>query len=294
MDIFKSLIEDIIEVTKKNRWIVFTALGVGIALVLFFMIMSGVGELAKRHNEASQSVTTEAVTEDADGIEATTYSVDESSNPTDEQRKAIDAYGADERSLLDVLSSMTWVGPSGKPVKFSGTTYTFDGSDKSPFAITAVSKGDPVAATFTDNETVSYTDQTTMMSVLDQDGKTTICTLTKRIDDSGASWTLVGSPFADGETLTAKAAAASFSMDISPDLANLIGNDTNGVNKAIKAWSTDNAPSATSGTWDGSVKIDWRENVTSFDVMLNDASNTKVTVWYNMTSKGFAVEKAEA
>lgn len=292
MQIFKSLLEDIALVIKGNRWIVYIALSVGVGLVLLFSMMNGLSKLAaSRGSQSTAALSGEAETDvSASGPEVGSYDIDESTKPTDEQVRTIQAYGSAEKAIVDTFGSMAWVTSSEKQVRFRGTTFSFDGGERQTYAITAIKQGEPQALTFTDNTTTTYTSQTTTLSVLGQDGKTSICTLEKRTEADGVFWTLIGSPFADGASLSAVVPAKDFSMEVPDELADQIGGDRDGLVKAMRDWASKNSPAATSGTWDSSVTINWRKGSVSFIVVLNDAKSTNVKVWYSQTTKQFSIE----
>lgn len=287
MQIFKSLIEDLALVLKRNKWILWCVLGIAFALVVFFLIMGGVSDLARSRsqNQATASTTEAAAT----GGPAA--AVNGSAELTDAQRAAIDTYSNDERSVIQELKSLPWFTPSNKKVAFSDSSYSFDGGRAMPYAITAVMLGDPKTVTDEDNVTVTNVVQETTFSVIDGKGKTTLCTLRTTKGDVGTMRTLEGSPFAGGESLTAYQAASELDVEVPDSLSSLIGGDKDGLVTVLRKWASDNAPAASLARWDQKATIDYSAGQVTFLLTLNDTVSTTVKVTYRTELKTFAVDR---
>ena len=292
MQIFKSLLEDLSVVLKKNKWIVWCALGIIVALVAFFMIMGGVSSLARSRSNGRASATTQETGQAADTSALSGgFAVDPGVKLTDAQQAAIDSYTSEERSIIEELVSLPWFTPSNEKVTIGDTSFTFAGAAPKSYAITAVKVGEKRTESAADNVTVTNTVQDTNFSIIDGDGKTSLCTFTGRTGPAGTTRTLDGTPFVNGSTLTAYQSASELDLELPDELSSAIGGDKDGLLAAVRKWATDNAPAASLARWDQRLTNDYQSKTVSFTLTLNDTSTTKVKVTYRTDLKTFAISE---
>lgn len=288
MQDWKSLLEDLRGLLKGNLWIVWVVVGCVALAIALLTGLSALGSSRPKDPSGSAATTTAAESDDTSDIDT---SDDQAAKPSDEQQRAIDAYTSEERDVIATMKSTPWFTPQNKKVTFGDTSYTLDGTAPRPYAITAVKVGQESSQTVRDNVEITVKTQETTFSVIDETGRTTICTLTTMTDQNGTTRSITGSAFADGATIAAYAAASKIDFQLPGELAGALKNNKDGLNAELRKWASANAPAASKATWDNRATYDYRTNEIIFDLTLNDTVSTKLKVTYSVDKNSFKVEK---
>lgn len=287
MDDLKSLLDDLRELAKKNLWLIGIVGAVAVGLVVVLVGMSALS--ASRAKAGTEpAATTEAAT-----TEAATDAVPEAT-PTEEQAKLISSYTSDQSDLVGTLASLPWVTPKGSKVTFSKDAYVDVDNKVHAYAVSAVSKPETTTASLKDNVVTTVTIEKSTFSVLDDEGKTYLCELNVMTDNNGTTRTITGSPFADGETVTAMESATELTLDVPQSLSDLVGGKADALVAQVRKWATANAPAASIARWDQKSTEDHEAGTVKFQLTLNDQLSTKVDVTYDSKASTFDIQAVKA
>ena len=124
-----------------------------------------------------------------------------------------------------------------------------------------------------------------------------MATLQKSVLSDGTatkkSLSLKSEAILNGTVLTGAEPSESFEMRVPDELARNINQNADGLNGALSSWAGQNCPSASSGTWDRHVSIDYGSGQVTFDVTLDDLSKTEVEVTYAPNVDKFNVHEKD-
>lgn len=206
-----------------------------------------------------------------------------------EQRNKQQGYTSDIQQAIDVLSANLWcTEDKQKLVTFDQTTFTqrTDSGDSDTVAYVVDAIDISKEQTTPDYSSEIYT------LAIETPEDSFILTLTRE-DGEGDSFQyfLKSSGLAGGaqvySTISSNANLAISSLN--QDALQLVGNDEEGLKKALQDYAAQYLPATTSVTWEKNVTIDWENGtvVIPFDF---DSTSAPVQVVYNRSEKTFSVE----
>lgn len=276
------------EVLRRNRGLRL-ALVYGVAgVVLFCAVMAGLNALVGGR-----------ATADAGGSAASQNAGDEGAPADAEDADAQQpqrSYQGTDADVVDLLGSYSWTDGS-RVVTFGPSSARTSGPDAGettvPYAVERSHDGGSETQTFTDGATTAVTKRT-LSFILELGGTSYpayLSTITQ--EDGSFSATLV----CDGLSTSPLASASSSSeLVLAGDdsgLASYVGGSTSKLQETLRTWASKSAPAATEASWDGVVTIDTQGGLVTFELTLDGATTSRVSVTYTTSSDSFAVSAAK-
>lgn len=209
---------------------------------------------------------------------------------TDEQKKLVANYSADESGFVKSLESYVWVSSNGSSaVTFSNNAFSLSRNGKSadarPFAVSALS-GASISA-----EAGAASDDTspTVASLLMDDGTTGIVSIERVPSNGSIGLAMTTDAFSDSRMVyMAERASDGVSVEgITDDAKAALGKDTNSLVKAIENHVESSYPTASSASWEGDLLLDYRNSTAQMSFDLDDARESKLVVTWHLDDNTF-------
>ena len=277
MQLWKDLLSDISSVIHENQWIRRGLL----AIVGFIVLAALVGALASANSRGQRQEPAPGTTESA--------------SLTSEQRRLVNGYDEKAKATISLLESSEWYDPAGNELRFTDDTFEVGSGSQETFAISAMRASEPRTETFTDNETTTSVTTETTMTLLLADGSSEIATLDESKVDDKVSWTLACDAFGTRQ-FVAYPASSEMTVDaggLEDRLQAAMGGSTDRLTAELRAWADDNCAVASRATWDGKASYDYKNDTVELTLVLDDPSQTRVSVIFNGKSDVIHVEKGD-
>lgn len=207
---------------------------------------------------------------------------------TNEQRAKQGKYSNDVQQVLDVLKANLWcTEDKQKLVTFNQTTFTQRTDDGSSKTV-----GYVVDAIDTSKEqNTDYTSEVFTIAVETPDDSF-ILTLTREEDgDGNFQYFLKSSGLAaSGQVYSTVSSNANIEIStLNQDAMQLINNDQEGLEQALRDYSVQYLPATATITWTKSVTIDWENGTVNIPFQF-DSTTSQVQVVYDRSAKTFTVQ----
>lgn len=207
---------------------------------------------------------------------------------TNEQRAKQGKYSNDVQQVLDVLKANLWcTEDKQKLVTFDQTTFTQRTDDGSSKTV-----GYVVDAIDTSKEqNTDYTSEVFTIAVETPDDSF-ILTLTREEDgDGNFQYFLKSSGLAaSGQVYSTVSLNANIEIStLNQDAMQLINNDQEGLEQALRDYSAQYLPATATITWTKSVTIDWENGTVNIPFQF-DSTTAQVQVVYDRSAKTFTVQ----
>lgn len=207
---------------------------------------------------------------------------------TNEQRAKQGKYSNDVQQVLDVLKANLWcTEDKQKLVTFNQTTFTQRTDDGSSKTV-----GYVVDAIDTSKEqNTDYTSEVFTIAVETPDDSF-ILTLTREEDgDGNFQYFLKSSGLAaSGQVFSTVSSNANIEIStLNQDALQLINNDQEGLEQALRDYSAQYLPATATITWTKSVTIDWENGTVNIPFQF-DSTTAQVQVVYDRSAKTFTVQ----
>lgn len=207
---------------------------------------------------------------------------------TNEQRAKQGKYSNDVQQVLDVLKANLWcTEDKQKLVTFNQTTFTQRTDDGSSKTV-----GYVVDAIDTSKEqNTDYTSEVFTIAVETPDDSF-ILTLTREEDgDGNFQYFLKSSGLAaSGQVYSTVSSNANIEIStLNQDAMQLINNDQEGLEQALRDYSAQYLPATATITWTKSVTIDWENGTVNIPFQF-DSTTAQVQVVYDRSAKTFTVQ----
>lgn len=207
---------------------------------------------------------------------------------TNEQRAKQGKYSNDVQQVLDVLKANLWcTEDKQKLVTFNQTTFTQRTDDGSSKTV-----GYVVDAIDTSKEqNTDYTSEVFTIAVETPDDSF-ILTLTREEDgDGNFQYFLKSSGLAaSGQVYSTVSSNANIEIStLNQDAMQLINNDQEGLEQALRDYSAQYLPATATITWTKSVTIDWENGTVNIPFQF-DSTTSQVQVVYDRSAKTFTVQ----
>ena len=280
MDGWKTLLGDVAEILRQNRWLAWLSGGL-CALAVAAVAVSCATRLAAQ-----------AATGEPAGAEqaATTGQATELTDAQVEVRNSMTQAAAD---LWAQLEAYRWIAPDGAALAFGEGGWTDAEGNATAAVVSSTNVGAAEAQTATDNEEASATVQVTSFSLLLADGSTTLGRLTTVTAGDAATLDLEIDVVSTSKAFTAYAASSDLVVeDGYGELAGLFGGGLDALTERLRAWASSSAPDATKATWDGTSTADRRQGTVSVTLELDDAAQTRLVATYAAETGVIDIEEA--
>jgi hypothetical protein len=207
---------------------------------------------------------------------------------TNEQRSKQGKYSNDVQQVLDVLKANLWcTEDKQKLVTFNQTTFTQSTDDGSSKTV-----GYVVDAIDTNKEqNTDYTSEVFTIAVETPDDSF-ILTLTKEDGgDGNFQYFLKSSGLAaSGQVYSTVSSNTNIEIStLNQDALQLINNDQEGLEQALRDYSAQYLPATATITWTKSVTIDWENGTVNIPFQF-DSTTAQVQVVYDRSAKTFTVQ----
>ena len=207
---------------------------------------------------------------------------------TNEQRAKQGKYSNDVQQVLDVLKANLWcTEDKQKLVTFDQTTFTQRTDDGNSKTV-----GYVVDAIDTSKEqNTDYTSEVFTIAVETPDDSF-ILTLTREEDGNGNFQYFLKSSglAASGQVYSTVSSNANIEIGtLNQDAMQLINNDQEGLEQALRDYSAQYLPATATITWTKSVTIDWENGTVNIPFQF-DSTTAQVQVVYDRSAKTFTVQ----
>lgn len=207
---------------------------------------------------------------------------------TNEQRAKQGKYSNDVQQVLDVLKANLWcTEDKQKLVTFDQTTFTQRTDDGNSKTV-----GYVVDAIDTSKEqNTDYTSEVFTIAVETPDDSF-ILTLTREEDGNGNFQYFLKSSglAASGQVYSTVSSNANIEIStLNQDAMQLINNDQEGLEQALRDYSAQYLPATATITWTKSVTIDWENGTVNIPFQF-DSTTAQVQVVYDRSAKTFTIQ----